>query len=311
MAIDAALLNQGTLLAFGLVFLGGIVTSIGPCNLATVPLLVGYVGGTATPGRGRALTLSLAFAIGLATTFMLLGVAAALVGKAFTGLTNWGYYLLAAVCFVLALVMLGRWIFRCPPKLPICGCESAGKACGEKIMLIDSYDLDIFTPPCEPGAERFSAVARLPVDISKTLPLLNATLRGAVYHQEANALTWKKGGHSIAFHAFEIATSNVADRHVARKELDGLVQLVNRTWERRSEITPSYQMRRRPTPMAVFQLLPQTNCKRCGEQTCFTFALKLIAGQHQLADCPILLEPEYKEKRQQLEQIVIDVPAIG
>jgi cytochrome c-type biogenesis protein len=117
MEIDAALLNQGTLLAFGLVFLGGIVTSIGPCNLATVPLLVGYVGGTATPGRGRALTLSLAFAIGLATTFMLLGVAAALVGKAFTGLTNWGYYLLAAVCFVLALVMLGALDIQVPAEI--------------------------------------------------------------------------------------------------------------------------------------------------------------------------------------------------
>ena len=178
-------------------------------------------------------------------------------------------------------------------------------------MLIDSYDLDIFSPPCEPGAERFSAVARLAVDISETLPLLNATLRGAVYHQEANALTWKKGGHNIAFHAFEIATSNVADRDVAIKELDGLVQLVNRTWERRPEIIPSYQKRRRPAPMDVYQLLPQTNCKKCGEQTCFTFALKLSAGQHQLADCPVLLEPEYEEKRRQLEQIVIDAPAIG
>jgi ArsR family metal-binding transcriptional regulator len=178
-------------------------------------------------------------------------------------------------------------------------------------MLIDSYDLDIFTPPCEPGAERFSAVARLAVDISEALPLLNATLRGAVYHQEANALTWKKGGHNIAFHAFEIATSNVADRDVAIKELDGLVQLVNRTWERRSEIAPSYEKRRRPGPMDVYKLLPQTNCKLCGEQTCFTFALKLSAGQRQLVDCPVLLEPDYEEKLQQLERIVIDAPAIG
>ena len=68
MEIDAALLNQGTMAAFGLVFLGGIVTSIGPCNVATVPLLVDYVGGTAAPGRGRAFTLSLGFAIGLAAT---------------------------------------------------------------------------------------------------------------------------------------------------------------------------------------------------------------------------------------------------
>lgn len=36
-------------------------------------------------------------------------------------------------------------------------------------------------------------------------------------------------------------------------------------WERRQEITPSDQTRRRPAPMAVFKLLPQTNCQACGE----------------------------------------------
>jgi len=117
MDIDTAILNQGPLMAFGLVFLGGIVTSVGPCNLATVPLLVGYVGGTATPGRGRAFTLSLGFAVGLATTFMLLGVAGALVGKGLSGLTEWGYYLLAAVCFLLALVMLGALDIQIPTKI--------------------------------------------------------------------------------------------------------------------------------------------------------------------------------------------------
>ena len=28
-------------------------------------------------------------------------------------------------------------------------------------MLIERYDLEVTTPPCEPGAERFSAIARL------------------------------------------------------------------------------------------------------------------------------------------------------
>ena len=58
-------------------------------------------------------------------------------------------------------------------------------------MLIEQYELDVFTPPCEPGAERYAAKALLAVDISEVLTYLNATLRGAVYHQAAQALTWK------------------------------------------------------------------------------------------------------------------------
>jgi ArsR family metal-binding transcriptional regulator len=178
-------------------------------------------------------------------------------------------------------------------------------------MLIEKYDVEVFTPPCEPGAERFSAIARLIADISEVLPYLNATLRGAVYLPEANALTWKKGGHNIAFHAYEIATSNVEGRAGAEKELKGLVDLVNRTWERRDVITPDTTTRQRPTPLAVYKLLPNTNCKQCGESTCYSFALKLAVSQRKLIDCSPLAEPLYAEKLAALEEIVIEAPAIG
>jgi ArsR family metal-binding transcriptional regulator len=157
-------------------------------------------------------------------------------------------------------------------------------------VLIESYEVEVFTPPCEPGAERFAARAHLNVDISDALPLLNATLRGAVYHKTANALTWKKSGHNVAFHAFEVATSHAEDRQAAEHELMGLIDLVNRTWDRREEIVPDHETRQRPTAMSLFRLLPQTNCGRCGMPTCFTFALRLAASQARLEDCPELAD---------------------
>jgi ArsR family metal-binding transcriptional regulator len=178
-------------------------------------------------------------------------------------------------------------------------------------MLIENYDVEVFTPPCEPGAERYAARARLTTDISKVLPYLNATLHGAVYHPSAQALTWKKGGHNIAFHAYEIATSNVEDRGGAEKELEGLINLVNRNWEHRTEITPDITTRQRPTPMAIYKLLPNTNCKKCGEPTCYSFALKLTASQRKLADCPPLFASQYADKLAALEEIIIEAPAIG
>lgn len=178
-------------------------------------------------------------------------------------------------------------------------------------MLIENHTIEVFTPPCDPGAERYAAKAYLNADISEVLPYLNATLRGAVYLPGAQALTWKKGGHSVAFHAFEIATSNVEDREEAKKELKGLIDLVNRTWERRGEITPSLATRQRSAPLALYKLLPQTNCHQCGERSCYYFALKLATSQKRLADCPILLEPQYAEQATALSELVIDGPAIG
>jgi ArsR family metal-binding transcriptional regulator len=157
-------------------------------------------------------------------------------------------------------------------------------------MLIKQYELEVFTPPCDPGAERYSARAHLAVDISAVLPFLNASLEGAYYHPGAPALTWKKGGHNYAFHARQIAVSNIMDRENAAEEIKRLVALVNRTWEGREAITPNFAVRPRPTSMAIHRLLPQTNCRACGEPTCYTFALKLAAGQRTLEDCPPLLQ---------------------
>lgn len=177
-------------------------------------------------------------------------------------------------------------------------------------MLIESFELEVFTPPCDPGAERYAARARFEGDISEVLPYLNSSLRGATYHRAAKALTWKKGGHNIAFHSHEIAASNIEDRSAAEKEIETLIALVNRTWERRAEITPDFETRKRPGPMAIFKLLPGTNCRQCGEPTCYTFALKLAAGQTILGECPLLNQSEYGEKRTALVEILVDAPAI-
>ena len=125
-------------------------------------------------------------------------------------------------------------------------------------------------------------------------------------------LIWKKGGHNVAFHPYQIAVSNVEDHDAAIKEVEGLVKLVNRTWERRDEIEPDHEMHRRPGPLDIYRLLPQTNCKACGQPTCYIFALKLAAGQVKLNDCPVIQEPEYADQRLQLQGMIVeDMPAIG
>jgi len=110
MTFDPSILQNASLLAFILAFLGGIFTSLGPCNIATIPLVVGYVGGSHDLSRSRSFILSLTFAVGLALTFMFLGLAAALIGGLIGASSRWWYYLVAAICFIIGLNMLG--VFR-------------------------------------------------------------------------------------------------------------------------------------------------------------------------------------------------------
>lgn len=113
MSLDPTLLQTGSFVAYLLVFLGGIVTSIGPCNAAMIPLVIGYVGGAPNLSRRRCLALSFTFAVGLALTFMLLGVVGGLIG----GTSRVWYYMVAVVCILIGLHIFGAFHLPAIPGL--------------------------------------------------------------------------------------------------------------------------------------------------------------------------------------------------
>ncbi len=177
-------------------------------------------------------------------------------------------------------------------------------------MYIEDYELEVFTPPCEPGAERFSAIAHLKVNLGDVLPYLNAELKGAVYNPGATALTWKVGGHKVTFQQDQIAVADLEDRTEAEHLALEMIDLVNDVWERRDQIEPNHKVRQRPVPMTLYKYLPKTNCKDCGQATCFNFALQLITNQAKLEQCPHIFKPEYSEQLAALQEILADIPIV-
>jgi cytochrome c-type biogenesis protein len=101
------IIGELSALAYLLVFLGGVLTSLGPCNLSMVPVIIGYVGGQQELTKGKGFWLALFFTLGSSATFMLLGVAAATVGGLFGTERKLLYYFVALVCFLIGLNLLG------------------------------------------------------------------------------------------------------------------------------------------------------------------------------------------------------------
>jgi len=143
-------------------------------------------------------------------------------------------------------------------------------------MLIPDYVLEIYTPECDATAGSLAARAHLVgPGIAEALPYLNAEL-GGIYDHENQILITRWQGHKLALRPREINAAGVADREEARQYLAKVVAMVNDIWERRDQLTPSYERREPPKVMDVYKLLPGTNCKQCGT-SCFNFALKLVA----------------------------------
>ncbi len=102
-----SLIGSTPWLAFGAVFIGGLLTASNPCVLAMIPLSVAYVGGTegATDWK-RSLGFSLCLVLGLSLTFAVLGVLASLLGGAVGGSKQVWNWVVAAVCIVMGLHLM-------------------------------------------------------------------------------------------------------------------------------------------------------------------------------------------------------------
>jgi cytochrome c biogenesis protein CcdA len=92
-------------LALAAVFLGGMLTASNPCVLAMIPLMMSFVAGSKDEKRSvfRAFSFSLIFVLGLAVTFTVLGMVAALAGKMYGDVSRVWNWLVAAVCVLMGL----------------------------------------------------------------------------------------------------------------------------------------------------------------------------------------------------------------
>ncbi len=104
------------LLAFGAVFLAGVVSSASPCVLATIPLVVGFVGGYADGDRWKAFRYSLSFIIGLSLTFTAFGAAAGLLGTMFGTVGGWWHVAAGIVALVMGGQLVGLYELRLPVR---------------------------------------------------------------------------------------------------------------------------------------------------------------------------------------------------
>lgn len=107
----APLLSQVNWFTPLLALLAGLVTSFMPCSLSSIPLIIGYVGGTDQKDSKKALKLSLIFVLGTAITFTAIGVGAAIAGRLLGSSSSWWYLILGVLMVLMALQMWGIYSF--------------------------------------------------------------------------------------------------------------------------------------------------------------------------------------------------------
>lgn len=99
-----------------LALVAGFVTSLTPCSLSSVPMVIAYIGGSAKKDTKKAFFLSLTMALGLAITFIVFGALASVLGHYLHEIGAVWYVLLGLVMILMALQIWG--VIRILPNHP-------------------------------------------------------------------------------------------------------------------------------------------------------------------------------------------------
>lgn len=100
-------LNAHSYTVLALAFAGGVASSLLPCTVGMLPVLVGYVGGYTESSKPAILRQIVFFMLGFALVLTILGILASLLGTVMAALVGQGwYYFLGALAIIMGLQLL-------------------------------------------------------------------------------------------------------------------------------------------------------------------------------------------------------------
>lgn len=166
-------------------------------------------------------------------------------------------------------------------------------------MFLESI-IVVETSPCLADKEKYKALTKASVDLTEILPYLNSVLDNPNYQAAAQSLAFKQGEIGYTLIGDQINITRYINHTDLHERLDWVKELINDTYESRDEIEPNHQSRKIVPALTIYQMLPKTNCGKCGEKTCMAFAAKLNKFDATIEECPPLFEKQFSELRGKL-----------
>ncbi|HEX6433863.1 MAG TPA: cytochrome c biogenesis protein CcdA [Gemmatimonadales bacterium] len=155
--LETALRNQ-PLAASAALFLAGLATSLTPCVYPMIPITAGVLGGAGAErrSRGRTLLLTLAYVLGVALVYSLLGLMAGLSGTLFGTVSSspWALFIMGNLLLVFGLALLDVFTVEVPARVAAWAGRISGNSVGGVFALGATSGL--VAAPC--GAPAFAAV---------------------------------------------------------------------------------------------------------------------------------------------------------
>jgi len=171
-------------------------------------------------------------------------------------------------------------------------------------MFLDTITL-VNTLPCLAESGKIIVVGQPSQPLINVLPYLATLPDVIVYNPETCTLTFRRQHGFMTLYPDKVYITQVKDVKEGLELLKVLVDAINATWAHRTELVAVTAARTAPRLLDIWTLLPQTNCRECGEATCMAFAVSLLQERRSTHECsPLQRDQNYSERRTTLEAML-------
>ena len=161
------------------------------------------------------------------------------------------------------------------------------------------------TLPClaEPG--KIIVIGKPDRQLDEVIPYL-ATLPGVIaYNPETLTLTFRRPPGFMTLYSDKVYITQIKDDTEGLELLAALKDAVNAVWEKRYELVAQTAGKRAPRHLDIWELLPRTNCKECGEASCLAFAVAVLQHNRLLSECaPLQSDSSFADRKATLEAML-------
>jgi ArsR family metal-binding transcriptional regulator len=146
--------------------------------------------------------------------------------------------------------------------------------------------------PCIADTTKFRIIARVSPPLGGALKLLEPLFPRARYSEKIGALIIQKGNMLITIYGTgNVTMTMIKSEQEAKDLLEDLRKTINEAITK--GVTPVPREKVKVDHAEIYQYLPKTDCKICGEQSCYSFAIRLVGRETALDKCTPLLDAKY------------------
>lgn len=159
--------------------------------------------------------------------------------------------------------------------------------------------------PCIADPKKLRVIGKIETseNFVDLMPYVAWLIPNSSYSEKNGWISFKKGVKIITIHSDGFVTmTQIKDEGEAMEILREIENKVREAQTKKDVIDLSKPKEKiRVTAMDVYNYLPKTNCKECGESTCMAFAVKLLNGEKDVKDCrPIFRDKKFAGIRETL-----------